>query len=512
MKPRFFTYVRKSTDTEEKQVLSIESQLEELRVFAAREKLEIASEFVEARTAKIPGRPIFDQLIARIEEGEANGILAWHPDRLARNSVDGGRIIYLIDTGRLQFLKFPTFWFECTPQGLFMLSIAFGQSKYFSDNLSENVRRGMRQKLRRGEWPAQAPLGYLNKKGTGKIVVDPERSRLVRKLFEEFASGKYTVESIKRASWDWGLTARYGKPLVTSQIHSTLANSFYYGLLKYFGETFQGAHEPLISKETFDKAQAILRKNKVVHIQRRHEYPFLGLFSCATCGCAITAERQKGHVYYRCTKKRGPCSEPYVREEALSSQIGDALLGVALPDDTYEKMANEWAKEWGESRAQRADRKKVAADELAIVKSKLDRLLDAHLSGTVDTPEYLAKKESLLNKKVGIEQRMGKIEGSALSALERTKDFLESAHQAGPRAIDPDQNSKKDFFETIGSNRILKDRKISFSHNMPWTILTRNRELSEWCLDQESNLDLKLRRLAFYPLNYRGEGASPYQK
>ncbi len=488
MKPRYFTYVRKSTDTEEKQVLSIESQLEELRVFAAREKLEVVSEFVEARTAKIPGRPIFNDLISRIERGEATGILAWHPDRLARNSVDGGRIIYLIDTSRLQSLKFPTFWFECTPQGLFMLNIAFGQSKYFSDNLSENVRRGMRQKLRKGEWPAQAPLGYLNKKGTGKIVIDPERSRLVQKLFEEFASGKYTVESIKRASWDWGLSARYGKPLVTSQIHSMLANSFYYGLLKYFGETFEGSHEPLISKEIFDKAQTILRKNKVVHIQRRHEYPFLGLFTCSSCGCAITAERQKGHVYYRCTKKRGPCSEPYVREEALSTQISDALQGVALPDETYEKMVSQWAKEWGESRTQRADREKMAADELAIIKSKLDRLLDAHLSGSVDTSEYLAKKETLLNQKLSIEQRLAQSDGPALSALELAKDFLESAHQAGPRATDENLNAKKEFFEKLGSNRVLKDRKIHFSHHMPWEILTRNRDLSEWCWEPESNV------------------------
>ena len=481
MKPLFFLYARKSTDTEEKQVLSIESQLDELRVFAAREKLNVVSQFVEARTAKTPGRPIFDDVISRIERGEANGILAWHPDRLARNSVDGGRIIYLLDTGRIQFLKFPTFWFECTPQGKFMLSIAFGQSKYFSDNLSENVCRGMRQKLRRGEWPAQAPLGYLNSKTPPKIIFDTQRSRLVRRLFEEFASGNYTVESIKRASWSWGLTARHGKPLVTSQVHSILANSFYYGLLKFFGETFEGAHEPLISKETFDKVQTILRKNKVVHTQRRHEFPFLGLLTCGNCGGAITGELQKGHRYYRCTKKRGRCREPYLREEALSEQIGDALRGIALPTDAYEKMLSEWAKERNESRHQRADLEKMAADELASLKGKLDRLLDAHVNGVVDTSEYVAKKESLLNRKVSIEQRLSQFDGSALSSLELAKEFLESAHQAGPVAKDENQKAKKEFFEKVGSNRFLKNRKISFSHNMPWAILTRNRELSEWC-------------------------------
>ena len=141
---KFFLYARKSTDEQDRQILSIEAQIAEVKEFALREGLEFVKIFVESQTAKEPGRPIFNEMLSRIEKGEANGILAWHPDRLARNSVDGGRIIYLIDTGKIQELKFPTFWFENTPQGKFMLNIAFGQSKYYVDNLSENVKRGLR--------------------------------------------------------------------------------------------------------------------------------------------------------------------------------------------------------------------------------------------------------------------------------------------------------------------------------------------------------------------------------
>jgi DNA invertase Pin-like site-specific DNA recombinase len=144
--------------------LSIEAQIAELHEFAVREHLEIVHEFVESQTAKEPGRLIFNEMVKRIESGEVSGILAWHPDRLARNSIDGGQIIYLIDIGKIIALKFPTFWFENTPQGKFMLSIAFGQSKYYVDNLSENVKRGLRQKVRRGEYPGVAPTGYLNDK------------------------------------------------------------------------------------------------------------------------------------------------------------------------------------------------------------------------------------------------------------------------------------------------------------------------------------------------------------
>ncbi len=148
---KFFLYARKSTDLEDRQVLSIEAQIIELREFTKREGIKVVEEFIEKQSAKIPGRPIFNEMLKRIKKGEVNGILAWHPDRLARNSVDGRRIIYLLDTGKLQYLKFPQFWFEDTPQGKFMLNIAFGQSKYFVDSLSENTKRGLRQKVHRGE-------------------------------------------------------------------------------------------------------------------------------------------------------------------------------------------------------------------------------------------------------------------------------------------------------------------------------------------------------------------------
>jgi len=126
---KYFIYARKSTDEPERQVLSIESQITELKELAEREHIEIVNTFIESQTAKEPGRPIFNDMLSRMEKGEAQGILAWHPDRLARNSVDGGRVIYLIDTAHITALKFPTFWFDPTPQGKFMLSIAFGQSK-----------------------------------------------------------------------------------------------------------------------------------------------------------------------------------------------------------------------------------------------------------------------------------------------------------------------------------------------------------------------------------------------
>ena len=209
LKPKYYLYARKSTEDDGHQIMSIEAQLFELREFAKKENLEIIEEFTEAKSAKKPGREKFNEMMEKVERSEGVGILAWHPDRLARNSVDGGKIIYLVDTGKIVSLRFPTFWFEPTPQGLFILQVAFGQSKYYSDNLIENIKRGIRQKLRRGEWLTKAPFGYINNPKTRKIEPDPVKSKIIVRAFEEFATGKYTFESLTKFLAELGITTKY---------------------------------------------------------------------------------------------------------------------------------------------------------------------------------------------------------------------------------------------------------------------------------------------------------------
>ncbi len=303
---RYFLYARKSTDEPDRQILSIEAQLTELRDYARKEGLTIAREFIENKTAKEPGREVFNEMVAGLEQGAAQGIIAWHPDRLARNSIDGGRIIYLVDLGKVLELKFPTFWFDRTPQGKFMLSIAFGQSKYFVDNLSENVKRGLRQKLRNGILPTLAPL--------------------VRRTFELYATGKYPLRELRRIMNAQGLNKRRKKELAVSNYQRLLVNPFFYGLIKYLGEFYEGKHKPLISKALFDKCQEVMRnKGRRTRVKGLKPYVYRGVFRCPDCGCFITTETQKGHNYLHCTKRKGPCDQPYVREVEIGKQIRSLL-------------------------------------------------------------------------------------------------------------------------------------------------------------------------------------------
>ncbi|MEK7136737.1 MAG: recombinase family protein, partial [Patescibacteria group bacterium] len=453
---KYFLYARKSTESEERQALSIEAQFAELREHAAREHLEIAASFEEAKTAKEPGRTVFAEMLRKIERGEADGVLAWHPDRLARNSVDGGQIIYLLDTGKIKALKFPTFWFEPTPQGKFMLNIAFGQSKYYVDNLSENVKRGIRQKLRRGEWCWSAPLGYLNNQHTKLIEIDPKRAPLIRKAFELYATGEHTFQSMTHLLEDAGLRSRKGNVLHLSSVQKILRKHFYYGMLEFQGELYEGKHEPIISKDLFDEVQRVMAGRGKKHRKRKHEFPFIGLMHCGTCGCAVTAELQKGHHYYRCTKKKGNCSEKYLREESLLAQVKAIVEKVSLPDDWADNMLKELDKEGSKARTGNRAVVRCLVEEKEEVERKLEKLLDMKLEGVIETEEYVQKKNKLLQHKAALDQKIRDSERNGNDRLEPMRDFIIRSRQAKTLLSQDNPEEFRAFLKTIGSNVLLK--------------------------------------------------------
>jgi len=468
---KYFLYIRKSTDEDDRQVLSLEAQETELREFAEKEHLAIIDAFRESQTAKEPGRPIFNKMLERIEKGEAEGILAWHPDRLARNSVDGGKIIFLVDSGKIQSLKFPTFWFEPTPQGKFMLNIAFGQSKYFVDNLSENTKRGLRQKLRRGELPGYAPLGYLNDLRTHTLVKDPERFYLVRKLFEMYSTGNYSLKDLKEKITSAGLLSRKGNKLSVSVIQNILQNPFYYGAFKYNGELYQGIHKPMIIKKLFEKCQEV-SQNRARPIKRLKEtHAFRGLLKCGECGCAITSEIQRGHIYYRCTKKRVPCSQKYVREETLAEQISKILQKVSLPSDWVKKMIADLDKDENEKFRADFSFSQNLKSQIKDSDDKLEKLLDAHLNNDVSREEYLQKKQKILNQKIEISEKLRDFQQNENRWLERAKTFILEANQVQIAARGDNLEEKRDFLKKVGSNIILENQNIKYFPREAWKIL-----------------------------------------
>jgi DNA invertase Pin-like site-specific DNA recombinase len=467
---KLFLYARKSTDEPERQVLSIEAQLFELQEYAKKEGLNIVHEFIESKTAKEPGRDIFNDMIARIEKGEAEGILAWHPDRLARNSIDGGKIIYLIDTGKISTLKFPTFWFDSTPQGKFMLSIAFGQSKYYVDNLSENIRRGIRQKLRNGIWPARAPLGYVNDKERRCIVIDKEKAKHIHKVFEFYATGKYPLSGIQKIINTVGLVGYKGKTLSVSNYQYILKNPIYYGVIRYNGELYDGKHKPIITKKLFDTVAEVMKRKSKPQVQTLKPYMYRGFFHCGECGCFITTETQKGHNYLRCTKRKNPCSQRYTREEIITSQIQKEIKKVSLSSSWVDVCVQELEKERTQKKQAESSFTLKLRNELVEIEQKLDSLLDLQLSGALSQDEYISKKQKMLNQKIDISENLSASTQKSNNRFEPLINFLKATNQAEKIALQENPEQGRDFLKKIGSNPHIAERAFGVSLKKPWRI------------------------------------------
>ena len=511
---KYIAYCRKSTDESDRQILSIESQTQELKDFASRQNLEILDFVIEARTAKIPGRPLFESILKRIEKGEAQGIISWHPDRLARNSIDGGRIIYLLDTGKIIDLKFPSFWFENSPQGKFVLNIAFGQSKYYVDNLSENVKRGQRTLLRKGVLPARPRKGYFYDERECFHEVDPIKSKIIKKAFEKYANGA-TQSEIAKFLFVKGIEKRKGGVLSLTTIEKVLRDKFYIGLFYFNGELYQGTHKTFISKALFDNVQKQLEVSTRKTFKKRN-FPFRGSIKCGECGASITTEYHKKFYkrtnrlaeYYhcRCTKKLGPCSQKYLPQSEVENQLRKVFLDVAIPVawiPKWLKLLDEY--EVIEKQNQEANIQRLEEEEKTI-ENKLNILLDSYLEGVIDPETYKLKKNELFERKLKLEEEISLVRLGGSSWLEPFREFMNVAKN-GAKIARAKNNCEElaSFAKNIGSNFFLTNRHLSADYKLGFN--TVYSELSRSTRTRARNADFLCERdTGIEPVAYPWEG------
>ncbi len=472
-KPKYFLYARKSTEDDDRQVMSIEAQLFELREYARRENLEILAEFQESKSAKTPGREVFGEMMAKIESGDNFGILAWHPDRLARNSIDGGRVIYAVDTRKVVSLRFPTFWFEPTPQGLFMLQVAFGQSKYYSDNLAENIKRGIRQKLRRKEWLGLAPFGYQNNPHIRNIEPHPTEARIVRLAFEEYAKGAHSFVSLAQFLAELGVVSKNRTPLAKVSIKRLLTHRAYIGFVKHKGEWFDGNFEPILSPALFEAVQKILKtKERPRHRRARHDFPFTGLFRCAECGSMISAQWAVNrwgtkYRYYRCSKKRGRCSQPYLREEDLAEQIKARLQTISLPERYTDWMLAEVEKWEREESATTGSEVQNLSSQIKAQETRMEKLVSVYLDGEVPKQIYLSKKDDIMRASASLQAKMKDFERGKKNWVEPLRAWILDTKQADFLATSDNLHEIKSFVQKIGTNPRVRDKSALFEFPPP---------------------------------------------
>lgn len=257
---RYCLYARKSSESDERQAMSIDSQIKEMKSLAKREGLNVVTERFESKSAKQSGqRETFNKVLSELDSGKYNAILTWALDRLSRNAGDLGSLVDLMDRKKLLGIRTFSQTFGNNPNEKFLLMILCSQAKLENDNRGINVKRGIRAKCEAGWRPGVAPLGYMNRSFNGNkdIILDPDRAPLIREMFERAAQG-WSGRRLKQWMDGRGFTSKGGGKINLSQIFGMLNNTFYYGDFEYpdgSGQFYQGAHEPLTTKATFNQIQ-----------------------------------------------------------------------------------------------------------------------------------------------------------------------------------------------------------------------------------------------------------------
>jgi DNA invertase Pin-like site-specific DNA recombinase len=357
-------FARKSSEDDERQALSIDSQINEMMAMAKRDGIEVVEVRRESHSAKASsGRPVYNQLLKDIREGEFNAILTWAPDRLSRNAGDLGTLVDLMDQGLLHEIRTHGQTFTNNPNEKFLLMILCSQAKLENDHRGINIKRGMKTRAEMGYRPTMAPLGYLTERDMAlrrsRVVVDPIRGPRIKEMYELVAYKGFSGRKLYAWMKEIGFVTRKGHTVTLSMIYRMLRNTFYLGRYEFpagSGKWIAGEHEPLIEKQLFEEVQRLLDAvpKKPWGVK---DFAFTRLMRCGACGAGVTAEEKhkvlkdgsiKRYVYYRCTHTKDiDCPEPSLREDRLIELMLDILEDVTLEGGAIKKrIEEEFERHW----------------------------------------------------------------------------------------------------------------------------------------------------------------------
>jgi len=527
--PKYFIYCRKSSEAEDRQVLSIESQIRELKDLATKLNLPVLEILSESKSAKAPGRPVFNEMMQRLYRGEASGIICWKLDRLARNAVDGGSIIWAIKQHSIKVMT-QAQSFAQEDDNIILMYIEFGMAQKYVDDLSKVVKRGLKTKIENGWYPGVAPVGYLNNTdkltGENTLIKDPDRFPLIRRMWDLMLTGLYTPPKIlELANKKWGFRTRPtrkmgGKPLCRSAIYQIFTKPFYYGWFEYpkgSGHHYLGKHEPIITEAEFDRVQTLLGRHGNPRPQSHPEFSFTGgLIRCGDCGQMVTAEekhqlicskckfkfayRRKTscpscqtpiekmvnpkflhYTYYHCSKnKKSPCQQKSITALELENQIRQYLARLQISErfkDWSIKYLHELHEKEIKLRNDIIQAQQKAYQECV---RRIDNLVKlktapANSDGSLlSEEEYGQQRLELLKEKSALEELLNDTGHRVEQWLTLSEKTFEFAFTAQKRFATGDLKTKKEILSTISSNLTLKDKKLCIEAKKPFFIIEKS--------------------------------------
>jgi len=482
---KYYIYARKSTEAEDKQVLSIDSQINEIKETAKKNNLKVVAVKKEAHSAKAPGRPIFNEIMKDIETGKVQGLIVWHPNRLSRNSVDTGQLVYLLDMEKLAEVRTPSQTFHNTPNDKFLLNLFCSQAKLENDSKGVDVKRGLKAKAEKGWLPSGAKPGYMNdpytERGNKTIKQDPVRFPIVKEMWKLMLTNGYNppqVIDIANEKLGYRTPKKKklgGKPMSYSQGYLMFRDPFYYGMFEFpkgSGNWYRGRHKTMITQEEFDKVQEMLGGTEKPR-PRKHVFPFTGMIRCGECGCMITAEHKTKrqvngtvhyYTYYHCTKRKREhhkCSQSVIQAKDLEAQIIKTLDSLEIPQDLHE-FGMKWMKK--ENKKQSGNVESILANlqkEYKECVATIDGIIDMRARKEINEQDYKRRMADAQKEKSRLEELLNDTGDQVNKWIETANEAFEFVEHAKEKFKLGAWEKKKEILATLGSNLILKDKILT---------------------------------------------------
>ena len=481
---KYCQYCRKSSESKEKQALSIPDQKAECEKAAKLNNLNIVLKLSEAKSSYKPHiRPEFDRMVEAIRQKKINAILVWHPNRLCRNPEEGGMLVQMLQDGLIKEIRTTAGDYYNSDSDHLILQIHFGMANQYSRDISRNVRRGLIYKAERGEYTKPAPLGYEGFGDSKSRLIRPHafEAPLIREAYELAKTGRYSLANIRDFLESKGLKTKRGKVVSKSHLYRILTSSLYYAVFNHNGVAYQGNYEPLVSKSTFDEVQIALgfrsKPKKLIW-----ESAYNGLFFCPDCGCAVTTVNKKKlvkktgkyeiYTYLVCTHRKGNCSQKPINATNFEEQIMAKVGPLTLTQKKWELALKLFR---AKNQSQGKEQSKYIENLNAQLKNhqqKLNRLIGMRAGDEITAEEFKDQKQLILDEQARINESITRFHHTNQNWLELSENFINKVFLAKKILKDGLPDEKKKLIDEVGRNLYLRDKKVELTFKEPYDVMT----------------------------------------
>jgi site-specific DNA recombinase len=477
-------YARVSSREQEREGYSIPAQQRLLRNYAESNGIRIVRQFVDVETAKTTGRKEFGEMLRFFSENpECRIVLVEKTDRLYRNFRDSITFedlkveIHLVKEGQIisENSKSQTKLIH----GFHVLL-----ARNYSENLKEEVKKGMREKAEQGIFPGKAPFGYRNNSALRSIEIHTERAPIANRLFQLYASGNYSLASLRDL-----IRVESGITLSKAYLEKLLKNRFYIGFFMWQGIEYKGTHPAIVNPGTFREVQAVFSgHNKPKY--GKHNFAFAGLLRCAHDGCTVTTELQKKkYVYYRCSYGRGKCSLPYMREQELSDQLIDVLREIHIPDDVLAQLVSSFENDSAATVLKRRQESQVLTQRLNALRNRIDQMYEDKLDGKIEEAFWNRKMQEWREQEQSLEYRIEALKQplGANHTLD-VKRILELANGACSLYVTQNHAERGSLLKSVLLNCQTDGVTLTPSYRKPFDLIFQRAKNQEWSGREDLNL------------------------